>query len=211
MSVPLLDDVVSAAYPIVFSIAGVGGAALAIVVATLALRALLLPFSLWTVRGERARAALAPRVQALQRTYAKDPGRLGQELTALYREAGVSPFAGILPALLQAPFFLVVYRVFASPTIGGHANALLHNAFLGVPLSSHLLAGPAVFVPLLAVLAVLAWLTVRRTGARGLAAVLPFGTVAFAAFVPLAIALYLLTTTAWTGTVEVWLRRRGIT
>jgi YidC/Oxa1 family membrane protein insertase len=211
MSVPLLDDAVAAAYPIVSSLAGVGGAALAIVVSTLALRALLIPFSLWIVRGERSRAALAPDVQALQRKYAKDPARLGQELTALYRAAGVSPFAGILPALLQAPFFLVVYRLFASPTIGGHTNALLHHTFLGVSLSSHLLAGPVVFVPLLVALAVLAWLTVRRTKARGLAAVLPFGTVVVAAFVPLAIALYLVTTTAWTGTVEAWLRRPGIT
>lgn len=210
MSIPLLDDAVGVAYPIAVAIAGLGGAALAIVVCTLALRALLLPLTLAGLRGERARAALAPRIQELRRTHAKDPARLGQELTALHREAGVSPFAGLLPAFLQAPFFLVVYRIFVSSSVGGHANALLHSTFLGAALSAHLVAAPLVFAPFLVILAVLGWLTVRRNGIRGLAAVFPFGTVVAAAFVPLAAVLYLVTSTAWTGTVEAWLRRRAL-
>ena len=212
MSVPLLDSAVSLAYPIVTAIAGVGGAALAIVACTLALRALLIPLTLRVIRGERARAALAPHLAELNRKHRKDPERLRSELAGLYRSAGISPYAGFLPALLQAPFFLVTYRLFVSPTLAGHANALLHSRFLGAPLSAHLLGGPVwVFLPLLATIAAFAWLAVRRAGARGLAAALPFGTVLTAAFVPLAAVLYLATTTAWTGTVEVWLRRRGLT
>ena len=212
MSVPLLDSAVSLAYPIVTAIAGVGGAALAIVACTLALRALLIPLTLRVIRGERARAALAPHLAELNRKHRKDPERLRSELAGLYRSAGVSPYAGFLPALLQAPFFLVTYRLFASPTLAGHPNALLHSRFLGASLSAHLLGGPVwVFLPLLAMIAAFAWLAVRRAGARGLAAGLPFGTVLTAAFVPLAAVLYLVTTTAWTGTVEVWLRRRGLT
>jgi YidC/Oxa1 family membrane protein insertase len=210
MSIPLLDDAVGVAYPIAVTIAGLGGAALAIVVCTVALRTLLLPLTLASIRGERARASVAPGVQELQRKHAKDPARLRQELTALYREAGVSPYAGLFPAFLQAPFFLVIYRLFVSPTIGGQANALLHNTFLGVGLSAHLVAAPLVFLPFLVILAILGWLTVRRNGIRGLAAALPFGTVVAAAFVPLAAVLYLVASTAWTGTVEVWLRRRAL-
>jgi len=212
MSVPLLDSAVSIAYPIVIALAGVGGAALAIVACTVALRALLIPLTLRVIRGELARAALAPQLEELNRAHRKDPERLRTELAQLYGSAGVSPYAGCLPALLQAPFFLVTYRLFASPTLAGHPNALLHSRLLGVPLSAHLLGGPVwVFLPLLATIAAFAWLAVRRTGARGLAAALPFGTVLTAAFVPLAAVLYLVTTTAWTGTVEVWLRRRGLT
>src|SRR5205814_10474415 len=115
MSVPLLDSAVSLAYPIVTAIAGVGGAALAIVACTLALRALLIPLTLRVIRGERARAALAPRLAELNRKHRKDPERLRTELAGLYRSAGISPYAGFLPALLQAPFFLVTYRLFVSP------------------------------------------------------------------------------------------------
>ncbi len=210
MSVPLLDSAVSTAYPFVSFIAGIGGAALAIVVCTIVLRALLLPFTFRVIRGERARAALAPEIQALQRKHGKDPRRLAEELSTLHREAGVSPFAGFLPALLQAPFFLVTYRLFVSPTIGGHANTLLHSKLFGVALSAHLLAAPWAFVPFVLALAGLAWLTVRRAKARGLAAVLPFTTIVSAAFLPLAAMLYLVTSVAWTGTVEAWLRRRAV-
>src|SRR5579859_2078443 len=102
MSVPLLDSAVSTAYPFVSFIANIGGAALAIVVCTALLRALLLPFTFRVIRGERARAALAPQIQALQRKHGKDPRRFAEELTALHRQAGVSPYAGLLPGLLQA-------------------------------------------------------------------------------------------------------------
>jgi YidC/Oxa1 family membrane protein insertase len=209
MSVPPLDAAVATVYPFVISLAGFCGAALAIVVCTLALRALLLPLSFAAARGERARAALIPRLQELNRQYADDPARLRTELTALYATAGISPLAGLLPALAQAPAFLVTYRLFTAATVAGHPNALLHSTLFGTTLSAHLLAAPWAFVPLLVVLATLGWLAVRRTGARGLAAVLPFATMLTAVFVPLAGVVYLATSSAWTGTVEPWLRHRA--
>jgi YidC/Oxa1 family membrane protein insertase len=209
VSIPPLDAAVSVAYPIVVHIAeALGGASIAIVVCTLIIRLLLLPLSLVAARGERARAALAPQVQELRRKHAKEPERLVTELSALYRSAGTSPFAGMLPSLLQAPFFLVVYRLFLSPTIGGQPNALLHSQFFGAPLSAHLFGQLAVFLPFLVLLAVLAWLAMRRMDrSAGLFRLLPFGTLVAAAVLPLAGVLYLVTTMTWTSTVEVWLRR----
>jgi YidC/Oxa1 family membrane protein insertase len=175
MSVPLLDDVVAVAYPVVFHLAQATGPAAAIVLATVAIRLLLLPLTLAATRSERAGALV----------------------------------------LLQAPFFLVAYRLFLSPTIGGHANVLLHSALFGAPLSTHLLGGHAlVFLPLLAALAGLAWLAVRRTrrlagpdAPRGPLALLPYGTLLSAAVIPLAAVLYLVTTTAWTAVENAVLRR----
>jgi YidC/Oxa1 family membrane protein insertase len=209
VSIPPLDAAVSWVYPIVVQIAGVfGSASIAIIVCTLIIRFLLLPLSLVAARGERARAALAPQVQQLRRTHAKDPERLVTELSGLYRSAGTSPFAGMLPSLLQAPFFLVAYRLFVQPMIGGQPNALLHSQLFGAPLSAHLFGQPLVFLPFLALLAGLAWLAMRRMGKEaGIFRLLPFGTLIAAAVLPLAAVLYLVATTAWTGTVEVWLRR----
>ncbi|MFF3864907.1 YidC/Oxa1 family membrane protein insertase [Micromonospora sp. NPDC001898] len=93
-----------------------GGAAtaVAIVLFTVAVRLLVSPLTLAQVRGERRRAVLAPQVRDLQRRYADDPARLRSELFGLYRSAGASPVAGCLPALLQAPFFLIMYRLFST-------------------------------------------------------------------------------------------------
>ncbi|ADL48694.1 membrane protein insertase YidC [Micromonospora aurantiaca] len=209
-----------------------GGAATAaaIVLFTVAVRLLISPLTVAQVRGERRRTALAPEVRELQRRYADDPARLQSELFALYRNAGASPVAGCLPALLQAPFFLVMYRLFAT---GDGAPELLGERLAGVPLGWHLgdgLAGPVplVFGVLLAALLALAWWSSRRmrraaaatgtvagTPAEGPGAavlgrvlpLLPYGTVLVALVVPLAAVLYLVTTTAWTALEQVVLRR----
>ncbi|MFC4147067.1 YidC/Oxa1 family membrane protein insertase [Micromonospora mangrovi] len=209
-----------------------GGAATAaaIVLFTIGVRLLISPLTLAQVRGERRRAALAPQVRDLQRRHADDPATLQRELFALYRQAGASPVAGCLPALLQAPFFLVMYRLFA--TGDGHPG-LLAGRLAGVPLGWHLgdgLTGPvlAVFGVLLAALLALAWYSslrarraARATGTLAgtptegpgaatlgwLVPLLPFTTVLVALVVPLAAVIYLVTTTAWTALEQVALRR----
>ncbi|KKK06160.1 membrane protein insertase YidC [Micromonospora sp. HK10] len=211
-------------------LAGGAATAAAIVLFTIGVRLLISPLTLAQIRGERRRTALAPEVRELQRRYADDPARLQSELFALYRRAGASPVAGCLPALLQAPFFLVMYRLFA--TGDGHPG-LLREELFGVPLGWHLgdgLSGPvlAVFGVLLALLVALAWWSSRRarraaaaTGtiagapAEGpgaavlgrLVPLLPFSTVLVALVVPLAAVLYLVTTTGWTALEQAVLRR----
>ncbi|MEO3778132.1 membrane protein insertase YidC, partial [Micromonospora sp. B11E3] len=143
-----------------------GGAATAaaIVLFTVAVRLLISPLTVAQVRGERRRAALAPQVRDLRHRYADDPARLQAELFALYRSAGASPVAGCLPTLLQAPFFLVMYRLFSTDEGGA---GLLAERLAGVPLGWHLsdgLAGAAgpLFGALLAALVALAWWSSRR-------------------------------------------------
>jgi YidC/Oxa1 family membrane protein insertase len=141
-------------------------------------------------------------------------------------------FAGCLPILLQWPFLSVMYLLFRSPVIGGRPNQLLTHELLGAPLSNHWLsgAGPfsaqgAVFAGLFVLLALIgwatAWLTRRsappvpasgddRPAGSAIAAVTkltPYLTAVFAAFLPLAAGLYLVTTTAWTLGERTILRR----
>src|SRR5450432_2738947 len=101
---------VDAAYHLVSALAAVlaslpGGlaAAAAIIVFTMAVRLLVLPLSYYALRGEKARARLAPQVQELHQRHAHEPQRLQRELSALYRAEGTGMFAGCLPALLQIP------------------------------------------------------------------------------------------------------------
>jgi YidC/Oxa1 family membrane protein insertase len=191
----------------------------AIVAITLAVRAALHPLTRAAVRGERAKLRLAPKLAELQRRHAKNPAKAAEESLALHRAEGVSPFAGLLPVLAQAPVFFLLYRAVAAEGAG-------------TLLGQHLLSGAApLFALVLAGVAVVAWLTSRRTatlmrttatlsrssaaassgaGLLGkLSRVLPYTTVAFAAFVPMALAVYLLTSASWT-LVENTLLRRGL-
>ncbi len=197
-----------------------GSTALAIVVFTLGVRTLLLPLSVMQARSARVQARLAPKIQELRKRHRRDPERLYREVSKLYAEEKTSPLGGILPGLAQAPFFMVMYRVFVSSTIAGHANALLVHGLFGVPLGQQfagtvagfgLLSGPTlVFAGLFLLLLAVAWVTsrrIRRTMGeevrpevlRRLMPLLPFGTILAAAVLPLAAGLYLLVTAAWSA------------
>jgi YidC/Oxa1 family membrane protein insertase len=181
-----------------------GGAAtvLAIVLFTAGVRLLLVPLSRRQVRAQRAQAGLAPRLRDLQREHRNDPARLRTELTALYQGTGTSPFASLLPALLQSPAFLVLYTVFTHPAIGGRPNLLLSGDLSGVPLAAHGLAAGWPLLALVAGLALVATVNAvraRRGGAPAWLMALPYLSLIPAAIMPLAAGFYLLTTTTWSA------------
>jgi YidC/Oxa1 family membrane protein insertase len=213
---------VDAAYHLVFALTSVltpvlgGLAAVAgIILLTTAVRLLVLPLSFRAIRAQAVQARLAPQSQALRAKYGKQPERLQRELTALYKREGTSMFAGLWPLLLQWPVLSVMYLLFRSAQVSGQPNKLLGHDLLGVPLGMHWLGGAGavsvqglVFLGVFALLAVFCWLTARLTrallpapaaggGAGALGTLLPYLTVVIAAFAPLAAAVYLVTSTAW--------------
>ncbi|MEO7123946.1 MAG: YidC/Oxa1 family membrane protein insertase [Lacisediminihabitans sp.] len=215
-------------------VAGSASAAVSIIVLTVLVRTALIPVGMSQVKAEWVRRRLAPMLQALQRKYKKNPQLLQRKTMALYKAEKTSPLAGILPALAQAPVLSLVYALFLRTTVDGHANALLAEHLGGVPLGTSFVrfvtagagfSGLVVYAALFVILCTTAWLS-RRIARRlaplvspsgagtplaGLAVILswlPFITVVFAAFVPLAAALYLAMTTAWTLVERAVLRRR---
>jgi YidC/Oxa1 family membrane protein insertase len=165
----------------------------ALVLLTLLIRVALLPLAVRAHRASSARAALAPEIALLRAKHGKDRERLSQELLAAHRRAGISPLAGLGPVLLQAPVVMTLYRAVT---------------LIGAPLSAHWLPTVAaagfvstpglLLVVLLLTLSALATLSARQVKeGPAVLRVLPYGTVAFAAVAPLAVSVYLLSTTAW--------------
>lgn len=211
---------------------GGGGPAVAIVCFTAGVRLCLHPLNRAQMRAQAeaksAREALAPKIEKLKRTYKNDPRGLQRETLELYRANNVKLAPGMLQGLVQLPVFLVVYRLFVTPTIAGRHNALLADKLFGVGLGWHLadvlregadaggsavIAHVAVFAVLIAVVALIAaWSSARMrkapvatitsdapaAGTAKLVALLPFGTVLSVAILPLASGIYLATTTLWT-------------
>jgi len=215
-------------------LAGGAAAALVVVLLTLAVRAALIPTGVAQARAEQTRARLAPRMREIQRRHRRDRERMQRELMALYAREHASPLAGCLPLLIQAPILALLYSLFVAPTIAGHPNALLSEHLLGVPLGTSLVgaighgtAEPATFAVIGAIALLIAGVgeVTRRAlrppaaatgepgplGSPGLVramGLLQFVTAVVAMFVPLAAALYLLVTVAWTLVQRLLLRRR---
>ena len=214
-------------------VAGSAAAAASVIVLTLLVRAALIPAGIAQAKAEQTRSRLAPKLRDLQRRHKKNPERLQRETMKLYADEKASPLAGCLPMLAQAPVVAIVYALFLHTTIAGHANTLLAHELITVPLGTSLVgavaAGTAsaatvgVFAGVLVVIVAVAEITRRAfrpvietgmdaspltgAGMARVAGVLQFTTAVFATFVPLAAALYLATTVAWTLVQRLVLRR----
>jgi len=212
----------------------VAAAGAAIVVITLLLRSALIPVGVSQARAEADRRRLAPIISQLRQKHAKNPERMQRELMALYSAEKTSPFAGFLPMLIQVPIVSIVYGLFTQLHVNGHSNGLLEQTVFGVPLGTSLLSvfgsglglqQIVVFGVLLASIAIVATLARRflaplppstpaaatMPGTESLTRILsylPYLTVLFAAFVPLAATIYLALTTLWSFVERLILRRR---
>ncbi|NBM16783.1 membrane protein insertase YidC [Streptomyces sp. GC420] len=107
-----------------------------IVLFTMLVRGAMHPLARAAVRGEKARARLAPKYAELRRKHAKSPERLQRAIVELHEREKVSPLAGCLPMLVQLPVFFVMYRLFTSAEIGGKANDLLGHELFAAPLGA---------------------------------------------------------------------------
>jgi len=102
-----------------------GNWGLAILFATLVMKALLWPLSAAGYRSAAKMRAVGPQMAELQQKHANDKQKLGQEMMAFYKKEGVSPLGGCLPMLLQMPFFLAFYWVLLDMVELRHAPFLL--------------------------------------------------------------------------------------
>jgi YidC/Oxa1 family membrane protein insertase len=117
-------------------LATIGAYGVAIVVFTIGIRLILSPlqqFQLVTQRKSMLeQRKLAPEVAELRKKYKKEPQKLQAEMTKLYSEHGINPFAGLvgcLPLIVQLPILTALYYAFQ----GFAKNATVPAHFLFIP------------------------------------------------------------------------------
>ncbi|OPG01137.1 hypothetical protein B1R27_38465 [Streptomyces sp. GKU 895] len=209
---------------------GASAAAGAIVLFTAVVRLLVHPLSRAAARGQKARTALQPKIAELRKKHAKNPEKLQKAVLELHAEEKVSPLSGCLPSLLQLPAFFLLYHLFSNTT-----NPLLTHELLAAPLGGRwadalgdggLLGGAGlVYAALFALVAVVAAFNYRRAkrtmvmpvadgqtvpGMGAMTKVMPFMsffTLFTVAVVPLAAALYVVTSTTWSAVERAFLYR----
>jgi YidC/Oxa1 family membrane protein insertase len=137
-----------------------------IVVLTVVVRLILLPLTIRQTQSTKAMQLLQPKIQELQKKYAKNQQKLQQEMMRLYKEAGVSPLGCLWPLIIQFPIWIALYQsiqlaLAASPgalldlsqrlyswPIVSQAIPLNEN-FLGLKLSQLGSASPFFILPIL--------------------------------------------------------------
>ncbi|MEN9654945.1 MAG: inner membrane protein oxaA [Chlamydiota bacterium] len=88
--------------------------AAAIILLTIALRAMMYPLNAWSIGASVKMQEIAPKIKAIQERHKKDPKKGQLEIMQLYREAKINPFTGCLPILLQMPFLIGMFYLLKS-------------------------------------------------------------------------------------------------
>lgn len=156
---------------------------LSIIVLTVVIRVALIPLTVRQTRQMRAMSALQPKMKALQEKYGKggDARARQQEMSQIWREAGVSPLGCLGPMVVQIPIWIgldrAIFRVVPSTPDGlanlngilyswnpARAQVPMHSGFLGMDLVGLVSAQPAVLSLLLPVLVgATMWLTQKMS------------------------------------------------
>jgi YidC/Oxa1 family membrane protein insertase len=87
---------------------------IAIALLTLFIRLLISPLTYSSYLSGAKMKALRPEIATLREKYGKDQQQMSMEQMKLFREAGVNPLGGCIPALLQIPIFFALFSFFNS-------------------------------------------------------------------------------------------------
>lgn len=114
-----------------------GALGFSIVVLTVAIRFLVWPLMSSQIKATKKMADLKPHLDELKAKHKEDKQALAKAQMALYKEHGVNPAGGCLPALVQIPVFIALYQAVINiiPASGGsldYVNSLLYSEQLKI-------------------------------------------------------------------------------
>ena len=110
-----------------------GALGLSIIVLTVLIRILVWPFMTSQIKATKKMADLKPHMDELKKKHKDDKKALASAQMVLYKEHGVNPAGGCLPALIQIPIFLALYQAIINIIPGAGGNIDNINRLLYFP------------------------------------------------------------------------------
>ena len=112
-----------------------------IIIVTIIIRALLIPITHFQQKNMQQMNEINPQLTELRETYSSKDVETQEKLRAeqqrLYKEAGVNPFLGFLPLIVQMPVFIALYQsVNRTPILAAEIScaliifALIHGGLI---------------------------------------------------------------------------------
>jgi YidC/Oxa1 family membrane protein insertase len=104
-----------------------GSYGIAILLLTIFIRLIISPLTYSSYLSGAKMKVLRPEIEKLKAKFGKDQQAMSMEQMKLFREAGVNPLGGCIPALLQIPIFFALYSFFNSSVALRDQNFLWAN------------------------------------------------------------------------------------
>jgi YidC/Oxa1 family membrane protein insertase len=89
----------------------IGNWGLAIIILTILVRLVVMPFNIYSFRSMKVMQKIQPQMKALREKYKDDAQTMNREVMLLMKQNKASPLGGCLPMLLQLPVFFALYQV----------------------------------------------------------------------------------------------------
>lgn len=93
----------------------VGNYGVAIILFSILVKVLMIPISLKQQKSMKKNAEMQEELKQIQFKYKNDPEKMNQEVMALYKREGASPFSGCLSSIIQIILLLSVFLLVRSP------------------------------------------------------------------------------------------------
>lgn len=103
----------------------VGNWGVSIILLTIIVRTVLLPFNIMSFRSAQAMQKIKPKMDDIKARYKSDPVRMNKETMALMKDNNANPLSGCLPMLLQIPIFFAFFGTISTSV------ELYHQPFFG--------------------------------------------------------------------------------
>jgi YidC/Oxa1 family membrane protein insertase len=103
---------------------------LAIIVLTVVVRIILMPLTFQQTKSTKAMQSLQPKIQEIQKRYARDQQRMQREMMAMYKEAGMNPLGCLWPMVIQMPIWIALYQSIMQALAATPENLLLLSKHL---------------------------------------------------------------------------------
>jgi YidC/Oxa1 family membrane protein insertase len=184
----------------------VGNWGIAIILLTLLVKGLLLPWTHKSMVSMKKMSKLAPRMKEIQNKYKDDKAAQQARIMEMYKQEGVNPLSGCLPMLLQMPIWIALYRMLMK------AAELYHAPMIPGWIDDLTAPDPIYVLPVLLVIVMFVQAKFTPTAGDGAqqkmlkyGMPLMFGGMSFV--FPAGLTLYIFTNTLLTGIHHVVLRR----
>ena len=183
-----------------------GNWGLAIILLTILVRLLLLPFVLSSHRSMEVMKKINPEIQKIRTKFKKDPQRMNQEIMAMMKNHKANPLGGCLPLLLQIPVFWALWKALSN-------SYSLYRAPFGFWIQDLSWKDPYYVLPLLMGLLMffqqkISPVTMNREMARALQ-IMPIFITFFMINLPSGLVLYMLISTLFGLGQQVYLNKTG--
>ncbi len=172
----------------------IGNWGVAIILLTILVRVLLLPFVIPQFRNMAKQRALKPEIDKINELYKDDREKKGAEMMELWRKNKVNPLGGCLPVLLQMPIFFALYQTLSTSIELYHAPFVWWWADLSSPDPYYVL--PVALGALMFIQQKLTPIQMDQMQAKVMLYAMPLMMTFFMLLLPTGLCLYMVTSSA---------------